>query len=245
MKKILSIFAAAAVALTMSASVFAETEEKATKAVPASASTITFDTDKVMDYVHTFGNAEDTNLTLELADSGAVQGRCLKLKESFAEDVGNQYGGIYFSSADFGLDSFAGYTMTVNIKTTADAAKATSSFQVFSDGAQWVATDFSTSNSGKWSKVSVTVPADKANNKMGVSIPITSAFSGDVAFIDEVVITDNYGEVLPNVGDADTSLAEAPNGVVSVLTTILFILLIIVVLLGVVFAVLKLVRRYR
>ena len=241
MKKLLSIILAAAAVLTMGTAAYAE-ETAAAKAEPA---TFTFDTDASMKYVHTFGNAADTNLTCELSDTGAISGRCLKLSEDFSSEVGNQYGGIYFDASDFGLDSFAGYTMKINIKTNAKSAKAASTFLVFSDGEQWVSENVLTADTGKWITATVSVPADKQNSKMGLSIPITSAFSGDVALIDDITITDNYGKAIANMGDVDTSLAEAPNGVVSVLTTILFILLIIVVVLGVGFVIMKVFRRFR
>lgn len=241
MKKLLSLVLAAATALTMATAVFAD----APAAENSDPATFTFDTDGAFSYIHTFGNAADTNLTYTLSDTGAIYGRCLKLSEDFSSEISNQYGGIYFDASDFGLDSFAGYTLKLNIKTTSATAKQIDNLLLFSDGEQWIAQNVSATNVNKWTTVSVSAPTDKRNTKLGVSIPIMSPFSGDVVFIDDVTITDNYGKMIANVGDIDTSLAEAPNTFVSVLTTILFIVLILVVIGGVAFVVLKLTRRFR
>lgn len=237
MKKILSAIAAAVAALTMSTAVFAEE-------VPQDP-TFLFDTDASLSYVHTFGNAAETNLKVEISDAGAVSGRCLKLSESFTENIGNQYGGIYFDSADFGLENFAGYTLTAQIKFTKEIGKAVPTVLMFTDGAMWYSEDVDTSDSSKYITASVTVPAGKTNNKLGISIPVTSAFTGDLMYIDNVVISDNYGKTIANIGDKDTSLAEAPNGAVSVLTTILFIILILAVVGAVGFIAYKIMGKYR
>lgn len=239
MKKLLSLILAAAAALTMSSAVFADAAPK------KDAATLSFDTDVCLSYVHTFGNASDTNLSCSLGDRGAISGRCLVLNEDFSGDVSNMYGGIYFEASDFGLESFSGYTMTVNYKPTAACAKATELLMVFSDGAQWVTQNVNTSNTNGWTPATISVPASVQNTKLGISIPITSSFSGDVVYIDDVTITDNYGNTIANIGDLDTSLAEAPSTLSSVLTTILFILLILVVIAGVVFVIMKVTRRYR
>ena len=135
--------------------------------------------------------------------------------------------------------------MTVKVKVTSASAKVTSSMVLFSDGTSWVSNNFSTDNAGNWITATVSVPADTKNDKLGISIPITSAFKGDVLFLDDITISDNYGKAIANVGDVDTSLAEAPNTLTSVLTTILFIVLIIAVIGGIVLVVLKMIRRYR
>lgn len=244
MKKIISLIIAGAAALTMGTAVLAAPETTTASAKPEPA-TLSFDTDACMKYIHTFGNASDTNLKVELADGGAISGRSLKLSEDFKDPVSNQYGGIYFEAADFGLDDFAGHTLNVNIKIDKAVNKSTDVLQLFADGDQWISSVVNTSNSGNYFKASVTVPAEVKNNKLGLSIPITDGFSGEVCRLDDVTIVDNYGVQIANIGDEDTSVAEAPNGVLSVLSTILFIILIIAIIGVIVWIVLKLVRRYR
>ena len=247
MKKIISVFLAAAAVFTMGVTAFAKEETNAeTKAVnTTTAATITFDTEKSLDYIHTFGNASETNLTCEITDEGALGGKSLKLSEDFSQSISNRYGGIYFEAADFGLESFAGYTMKININPASAAAKATDKFEFFSDGEQWSAISYKISNPDMWSVMTISVPASVDNSKMGVSFPITEPYSGDLIIIDDLTLTDNYGKKIDNIGDVDTSLYQAPSGAMSVLTTILFLLLIIVVILGIGYFAMKVIWAYR
>ena len=89
------------------------------------------------------------------------------------------------------------------------------------------------------------VPADSKNTKVGISIPITETFTGNVCYVDNIDITDNYGKTIANIGDIDTSVYTGPSGFTRVITTILFIVLIIAAVGGIVFFVLKVVRKFR
>ena len=71
MKKLLSLILAAASIFTMGTAVFAETE----KTNSSTDATITFDTDKALDYVHTFGNASDTGLKTEISEKEVIWGQ--------------------------------------------------------------------------------------------------------------------------------------------------------------------------
>lgn len=249
MKKLLSILMAAVTAFTMSATVLAKSDDKADEkestAAPVVKATISFDSDKCEDYIHTFGHAKDTGFEYTISDSNTMSGRSLKISMDFSSRITNKYGGIYFDAEDFGLDSFSGYTMTVNFKPTSAATKATKSFMLFSDGDRWISENFETSDPGRWGSKSITVPADKNNSKLGISFPITEPFSGDVTYIDEIIISDNYGKAIANIGDIDTSVTKAPNTFVTVITIILFVLLIVAVVLSIVYIVYKLLWRFR
>lgn len=232
---------AAAAAFTMSTAVFAEAE----KTDDAAAATISFDTDKSLGYIHTFGNANDAGLTMELTENDALSGKALKLSESFKGTLSNRYGGFYLDAADFGLDNFGGYTMTIYISASAKAAKATGQFEIFSDGADWMSNSFLTDSAGSYRTASITVPANSENTKIGISFPITQDFDGDLGMFDDITITDNYGKTIANIGDIDTSLYQGPSGFVSVITTILFILVLIAVIGGAAYFVVKMLRKYR
>ena len=237
-KKIISILLAAAAMLSMTTSVLAADETEArTAAAPKDAATFTFDTDVCMDFIHPFGHASETDLKYVLDDAGAVSGRCLRISEGFTQQVNNQYGGIYFQASDFDMENFAGCTSA--------AAKMTPNIVLFSDGASWISNNVSTDTSGSWITGSVSVPADSTNDKLGISIPITQAFTGDVLYLDDISIANNYGKAIANIGDVDTSLAEAPNTAVRVLTTLLFILVLLAVIGGIALVVVKMIRRYR
>ncbi|MBQ8978759.1 MAG: hypothetical protein IJ080_03235 [Oscillospiraceae bacterium] len=225
----------------MSTAVLAADEGNEIKEKP----TFAFDTNDSMSYFHKFGNASDTNLTLELTDAGAYEGRSLKFSESFTGSISNQYGGIYFDSADFGLSNFAGYTLEVKIKASKAASKATPNITLFGDGQQWVAQNVAITESDRWLTGSVSIPAGVADSKLGISIPITEAFEGEVISIDNLVIKDNYGKQIENVGDIDTSIAQKSGTFSRVMGIVLFVLVAAAAIGGIVFFVLKIMRRYR
>ena len=241
MKKLLSVLLAAAAAFTMSTAVYAEPE----KTDNPGEATITFDTSKSLEYIHTFGNAADAGLTMELTEKGALSGKALKLSESFKGSLSNRYGGFYLDAEDFGLDSFGGYTVNIYINASDKAAKATSQFEVFSDGASWQSMNFLTNSAGSYRVASITVPANSQNTKVGVSFPIMNDFDGELGMFDDITIVDNYGKTIANIGDIDTSLYQGPSGFVSVITTILFIIVLLAVIGGVAYFVIKTTGQYR
>ena len=245
MKKLLSHFLAAAAALTMGSTAMAEDTPVTTAAQKSQAATFAFDTDAGLVYLHPFGNAQDTKLSLKLSDTGAKEGRCLAMGESFSTPVSNQYGGFYIDSADLGLETFAGYTITVNVSVNKKVNKLTDNLVLFTDGEQWVTSNITTSNPENYVKASLTVPAGVANSKVGISLPITTAYDGDVCYVDDIVIIDNYGKQIPNIGDLDTSLAEKPNTALTVLSTILFIILALGIIGVIGFLVYKKLFRFR
>ncbi len=241
MKKVLSLILAAAAVFTMSSAVFAEAQ----KTDSSNSVTISFDTDKALDYVHSFGNFAQSGLVMEISEDEAVSGRSLSMSESFKGSLDNRYGGFYLDAADFGLESFAGHTVTMDVYITNAASKATEKLEAFSDGSQWASVPVSVSSAGSWTSVSVTVAANTANTKAGLSIPITEEFTGTVCYVDNISIADNYGKTIANIGDVDTSVYQGPSGVVSVLTTILFIVLIIAVVGGIALFIKKVIKAYR
>lgn len=241
MKKFLSVLIAAAAAFTMSTAVYAEPE----KTDNPGEATITFDTEKSLKYIHTFGNATDAGLTMELTEKGALSGKALKLSESFKGTLSNRYGGFYLEASDFGLESFGGYTMNIYINASTKASKATDQFELFTDGTGWQSVNFLTNSAGSYRAASITIPANSKNTKVGVSFPITQEFDGELGMFDDITIVDNYGKTIANVGDIDTSLYQGPGGFVTVITTILFILVILAVIGGVAYFVVKTLRKYR
>ena len=236
MKKFMSGLLAAVSALTMSISVCAASDL---------GPTVSFDSEKYSPYVHTFGNAADTNLTMELSED-SYRGYSLLLKESFTEGISNQYGGVYFDAADYGLSDFAGYSFTVYIKPAEKVSEAATRFELFTDGQQWQSKDIAVKETGIYTEYTISVPQNVKNTKFGISIPITDPFEGDVLYMDNATIMDSYGKEIANIGDfAEKSLAKAPPTAITVLTTILFVILILAAIAGVVLFAIKVLRSYR
>ena len=135
--------------------------------------------------------------------------------------------------------------MKIYINSSSKASKASPHFEVFTDGEQWISESFLTDAPGSYRVASITVPADTANTKIGVSFPIISDFDGELGMFDDITITDNYGNSIANIGDIDNSLYQGPSGFTSVITVILFILLVLAVIAGVAFFIVKTLRKYR
>ena len=135
-------------------------------------------------------------------------------------------------SSSVGLDSFAGCTVSMKVLFDSDAAKLAQSFSVFSDGIVWLSTDLSNENAGKWTDVSLTVPENADNTRIGFSIPVFESYNGAVAYIDELTVTTSDGMAIANIGDrkeasqVTVSISKGPR--------IILIVLVCVILVGVV-----------
>lgn len=101
MKKLLSLILASCFHFYNGYSRFAETEETNS----STDATITFDTDKALDYVHTFGNASDTGLKTEISEKEVIWGRSLLMSEDFKEALAT-------ATADFTLTSLTSALQT-------------------------------------------------------------------------------------------------------------------------------------
>lgn len=241
MKKLIALLTAALTLLTMSTAVLAATDKNSGQP----AATITFDSDKVFDFLHTFGNASDTGFAMELTEKDALSGKSLKCSESFKQSVSNRYGGFYIDAEDFGLDSFAGYTMELYISSDKAASKKATQFELFTDGDTWVSVPFNTDGVGIYRKASITVPASVKNTKIGLSFPIVDPFDGGLCMVDELKIIDNYGKTISNVGDIDNSLYKGPSGFKTVITIVMFILVLGAVGFGIYMFLKKVIWKYR
>ena len=244
MKRLAAFFLAAVAAVTMGTTALAETTATAT-ATKNDAATFAFDTKTSLNYIHSFGNAADTNLKLDISDTGALAGRCLTMKESFSQNVSNQYGGFYIDAKDFGMETFGGCTITVAVKVNKKVQKSAPNLVLFSDGEQWVTSQISVDNPDNYLKCTLTVPVGVRNPKVGISIPITTPYDDIVCWVDDLTITDNYGKKMENIGDVDTSLAQRPNLGLSVLSVILFVVVAAGVIGGIAYFVITSRRRFR
>ena len=123
--------------------------------------------------------------------------------ENITSDISEdqQFGGVYFTAESLGLEDFKGCTVRMSVLFDENAADAVSDFTVFSDGVVWITSGISDENSGRWSKVSLTVPENASNTKIGFTIPVYSQYSGAVAYVDNVVVYKADGTAIENQGD--------------------------------------------
>ena len=108
---------------------------------------------------------------------------------------------MYFTAESLGLEDFKGCTVRMSVLFDENAADAVSDFTEFSDGVVWITSGISDENSGRWSKVSLTVPENASNTKIGFTIPVYSQYSGAVAYVDNVVVYKADGTAIENQGD--------------------------------------------
>ena len=177
----------------------------------------------------------ETGFKASIDEQTKVDGNgSLKLSENVTESIAddNRFGGVYIDSSSVGLDSFAGCTVSMKVLFDSDAAKLAQSFSVFSDGIVWLSTDLSNENAGKWTDVSLTVPENADNTRIGFSIPVFESYNGAVAYIDELTVTAPDGMAIANIGDqkeasqVTVSISKGPR--------IILIVLVCVILVGVV-----------
>ena len=221
------IAAAAASVMALSAAAFS--------AFAVDEATFSFDTDTSLSMFQSYGSTTETGFKASIDEQTKVDGNgSLKLSENVTESIAddNRFGGVYIDSSSVGLDSFAGCTVSMKVLFDSDAAKLAQSFSVFSDGIVWLSTDLSNENAGKWTDVSLTVPENADNTRLGFSIPVFESYNGAVAYIDELTVTTPDGMAIANIGDqkeasqVTVSISKGPR--------IILIVLVCVILVGVV-----------
>lgn len=197
MKKIISAFLAAVTAAALSSvPVFAE--ESAQNA------TYCFDNNSAITTWESYGSTDLTGLELSITKDTKESGDgALCISENITSDIpeDQQFGGVYFTAESLGLEDFKGCTVQMSVLFDENAADAVSDFTVFSDGVVWITSGISDENSGRWSKVSLTVPENASNTKIGFTIPVYSQYSGAVAYVDNVVVYKADGTAIENQGD--------------------------------------------
>lgn len=244
MKKILSIIAAAVIGLTaVGTAVFADTPEKEGEdSLPQS--TLCFDTEKVLEYVHTFGAAEQAGLEYKIDTENAAKNGSLAISENFAGELTENSGnaGIYFNCGDFGLDTLAG--CTIKLKVYADQSDA-NTLSVYTDGDIFISQNIAITANPHWADLTLEVSEDINNTMFGVLIQSSTGVSGTVCNIDELSIYNKNDALIENIGDYQVIEKGKSKGN-SPLMIVIFVVLIVAVLLVCAYFIIKFViLRYR
>lgn len=218
------IAAAAATVMALSAVSFSAFADES--------ATFNFDTDTSLSMLQSYGSTEETGFTASINEQTKLNGNgSLMLSENVTEPINDdsRFGGLYFDSSSFELDSFAGCTISMKVLFDENAAKLAPTFTVFSDGIVWMTSDISTEQAGTWTDVVIAIPGNADNTKIGFSIPVYEAYSGSVAFIDDLTITKADGTTIANVGDQketaqiEVSIAKGPRIILIVLVCIILV----------------------
>lgn len=238
-KKIVSALLASFTALSMTVCVNAAAED----------ATFCFDNDSAVSNWQTYGSVEQTGLKMEIDFDVRENGDgSLKIYENITKPLadGEKYGGVFITSDVVGLESFNGCTMQASVYFNPDAADVTEKFTLYSDGVIWLTSELSDENTG-WSKVSLTVPENAANTSFGFTIPVYENYTGDVCYVDNVIIYDADGNAIANFGDSKTSAEniEVSIGTVGrVLLIILLAVLVVGIIAGIGFVVSMLLKKF-
>lgn len=206
MKKIISALLAAAV-ISVSGLIPAMAADEAV----IQNATFCFDNDTSLSMWETYGSVKETGFELSISGTAESGRGSLGIVESCKGNIAddNKFGGAYITAEALGLENFKGCTIQASVMFDSQVGQNADSFTMFSDGIVWVSTQISSDTAGRWSKVSLTVPDNADNTKIGFTIPVYSAYEGNVAYIDNLVIYNSDGTIIANIGDQQSAPADA------------------------------------
>ncbi len=256
MKKLLSVLLSVLVITGMSSlSIFAELEGgDVTGGVEYSedgTATFCFDTPASLSEWEFEGSADDTVFKLEITNSPAESGAgSLQLSETITGEIENKFGGAFITSETFGLPSFEGYSMNVSYLFDENNGVAADNFSIYTNGSVWVSNNLTDDSGGEWRTASISVPNGSENTIFGFTIPTFNITDGPLVYIDNIIISDQQGNILANTGDfmeAQTEESDAPqvSRGFNIFLTILLIVLIFAVIGGIGYLIVSLTKKFR
>lgn len=230
LKKILASLIAAAAAAAVSVPFTAI-------ALEDGQATYCFDTaDKLSDW-QTYGSVSETDFSFKQITTRAKNGEgCIAVSENVTGEVSDTYGGAYVTAETLGLRDFSGCTVSMSVMLNADAVNNIENFSLYSDGIIWLETAITSINSKDWTEVTLTVPDNAENARVGFTIPTFSLYSGEIVYIDDFAVTDADGTVIANIGDYKAKTISTTE-TVSKGTNIVLIIILIVLVLGIIGAI--------
>lgn len=226
LKKIFAVITAAAAILT-SASFTA-------LALEDGEATYCFDTaDKLTDW-QTYGSTAETGFAFKQTTANSKNGDgCIVVSENVTGEISETYGGAFINAEALGLQNFGSYTISMSVMLCDGAANNIESLSLYSDGMIWLETPVVGINSKEWTEVSLFIPENTENPRVGFTIPTFGEYSGDIVYIDDFAVTASDGTVIANVGDykekAISTTETVSNGTNIVLTIVLVVLILAIV----------------
>ncbi|MDE5992539.1 MAG: hypothetical protein K2G87_05760, partial [Oscillospiraceae bacterium] len=210
--------------------------------------TYCFDTTAAMEDWQTYGSVAETGFKIsqDVAVSKNGNGSIL-ISETFSDDIENLFGGAYVDSSVFGLDSFQGCTVEMSVRLCEGAEKFTENLSLFSDGMIWLASTPEALSSSDWTTVTLEIPENATNTRVGFTIPTFTMHSGDILYIDDFSITDSNGSRIANRGDyyaREITPAEKVSTGKNIFLTILLVVLILVIVGGIGVIVSSMMKRF-
>lgn len=226
LKKILAAFiASAAVISSVAVTGFALNDGEATYC---------FDNgNKISDW-QTYGSLDETGFKITQTNAQSKNGNgSLLISEKVTGDTTNAFGGAYVTASSVGIDNFGGCTISMSLLLCEGAEKFCENLTIYSEGMIWIQTPPSNLSSTTWTEVTLQIPADADNSKVGFTIPTLQPHSGDIVYIDDFTITRADGTIVSNLGDYQPKAITEIN-TVSKGTNIALIILLVVLILAIV-----------
>lgn len=240
LKKIFAAITAAAAILTSSSLTAMALED--------GQATYCFDTaDKLADW-QTYGSTTETGFAFKQITSNSKNGEgCIAVSENVTGEVSETYGGAYVSAEAFGLSNFGGCTISMSVLLKDGAAAYIENFSLYSDGMIWLETPVVNIDSKEWTEVTLTVPDNAENPRVGFTIPTFNTCSGEIVYIDDFAITASDGTVIANVGDykaKTVSSTETVSTGTNIVLTIVLVVLILAIVGGIGIIVSSVIKRF-
>jgi hypothetical protein len=190
-----------------------------------------------------------TGFSVAISNEYAAEGAgSLAVIENLVSESKNTGGGFFLTAKDLGLDSFAGCTISAKVYPVGVSIDMDAKIVMYTDSQIYKASGTGGITAGKWNDISLTVPAECYNTKLGFSIPIYTPWTGPVYYLDELTVLKPDGTYVQNIGDFEEVVIEeeAPvNKAANTLMTILLVILILVIIGAVVLFIHKMIHRYR
>lgn len=207
-----------------------------------------FDTNAAMAEWQTYGSVEETGLKVSQTVNASKNGNgSLLVSVNVAETPENQFGGMYIDAATLGLDSFQGCTVEMSVMLCDGAEGFYDNLSLFSDGMIWLASSPESLSTSEWTAVTLEIPQNAANNRVGFTIPTYLPHKGDIIYIDDFSVTDADGNLIANRGDhyaKEITSAETVSSGTNIILTILLVVLILVIVGGIGIIVSSAIKRF-
>lgn len=239
LKKFLAAAVASAVIAAGAASVSALNDGEATYC---------FDTNAAMGDWQTYGSVAETGFKLNQSVAASKNGNgSIVISETFSDEVENKFGGAYVDASVFGLSSFQGCTVEMSVRLCDGAEKFSENLSLFSDGMIWLASAPEALSASDWTTVTLEIPENATNTRVGFTIPTFTMHSGDVLYIDDFSITNSSGSIIANRGDyyaKEITSAERVSTGKNIFLTVLLVVLILVIVGGIGIIVSSVMKRF-
>lgn len=229
LKKFLSAALTSAVILTAFAS--------SVSALKDGEATYCFDTDSALTDWATYGSVTETSFEFGSTSEKSKNGSgCLVVSENFTDSAENEFGGAYVEASVLGLDNFKGCTVEMSVLLCEGADGYYSSLSVYSDGLVWLSAPAVSLSTDEWTTVSLQIPENAENTRVGFTIPTFDSYMGKIVYIDDFSIKGADGNIITNRGDYEAKSVigtETSSKSTNIIFTVVLVVLIIAIVGGI------------